>query len=605
PRKRSVTACRVCRDRKKKCDNQRPICGSCIELKADCVYPNQWTDFSYDPASLAILERLNVAVNLLEAQNQKLFNTDGAANVSKPASGTESQAVHREDSRLIKSSSVQEDAHSPEPVEFAASSYQAVENILRWPIFEGRYDPRRVESLLFCSEHIKHQPSAGPRYQNELNNPQANEDETIVSRTAAFLRNVHIKNPILDAQEVMRMSHSIAMNGFKWDAQSCLVLMICALGTISGPFVPETWSAYSLLEPDTRVSNSVSNTPPYRIAEDYYTAARKRIGLLDTSMLSTQCYFLSGVYEMYTLRPLQAWKSFHQACTCFQTYLKAMSKQNRHQSEAVKNLEHRLYWSCLKSECEIRNEIDVPSSGLDQVSYTNAFPSPPVEDPRTQPSGFGGQMGDSTPQEMTGPDTEQSWFYYLAEIAIRRIANRITNAFYLKDSSVWSNTSLDEMIRDSDELELQLDQWNENLPERLKRREGNAPDELCCMASGRFEDFRERVFRPFLYLAVHNQGNEELRERVDPLVQKHLDACVAWIQQCSAHHRHHGIWYVLRQEFGIALMILAAIKSGMVREVTTWVRIVGKIITDLEYWEDEASDIREAKMIIQEVALEL
>lgn len=41
PRKRSATACQLCRSRKTKCDNLRPACSKCCELNAECVYEEQ------------------------------------------------------------------------------------------------------------------------------------------------------------------------------------------------------------------------------------------------------------------------------------------------------------------------------------------------------------------------------------------------------------------------------------------------------------------------------------------------------------------------------------------------------------------------------------
>lgn len=40
-RKRSATACQLCRSRKTKCDNNRPICSKCHELGAECIYQDQ------------------------------------------------------------------------------------------------------------------------------------------------------------------------------------------------------------------------------------------------------------------------------------------------------------------------------------------------------------------------------------------------------------------------------------------------------------------------------------------------------------------------------------------------------------------------------------
>jgi hypothetical protein len=88
---------------------------------------------------------------------------------------------------------------------------------------------------------------------------------------------------------------------------------------------------------------SVTNTSEYSTAESYYVASQKRIGLLEDSIITTQCYFLVGVYEMYSLRPLKAWSSFNRACMCLQICLRGQSRRS-------KSLERRLYWACLKSE---------------------------------------------------------------------------------------------------------------------------------------------------------------------------------------------------------------------------------------------------------------
>ena len=38
PRKRAVRACQLCRTRKTKCNNIRPICGACNQIDATCIY---------------------------------------------------------------------------------------------------------------------------------------------------------------------------------------------------------------------------------------------------------------------------------------------------------------------------------------------------------------------------------------------------------------------------------------------------------------------------------------------------------------------------------------------------------------------------------------
>lgn len=113
--------------------------------------------------------------------------------------------------------------------------------------------------------------------------------------------------------------------------------MACALGIISQPFQQIQV---------TQLDNVKTDLP---LADVYYTAARKRIGLLDTtSLLYIQTIFLSGVYEMYTLRPLAAWHSFHTACSSMQLYFK--TRDPRLESCGTQGIEQRLQWSCFKSE---------------------------------------------------------------------------------------------------------------------------------------------------------------------------------------------------------------------------------------------------------------
>lgn len=77
-RHRSLTACQTCRQRKIKCDNVRPVCGSCQKYQASsnsnfppCTYSDSKTDYSsFDRASLEILQKLSS----IEAAIKELSN---------------------------------------------------------------------------------------------------------------------------------------------------------------------------------------------------------------------------------------------------------------------------------------------------------------------------------------------------------------------------------------------------------------------------------------------------------------------------------------------------------------------------------------------------
>lgn len=102
-------------------------------------------------------------------------------------------------------------------------------------------------------------------------------------------------------------------------------------------------------------------------------------------------------------------------------------------------------------------EICLPPSGLSTINYPDALPTPPRGSSNPLPKGSIGDSENHTTTLSVG--LEQSWFYYLSDIAVRRIANRIVNTFYQGSASVWLSIPIDKMIHAASELELQLIQW--------------------------------------------------------------------------------------------------------------------------------------------------
>lgn len=205
-----------------------------------------------------------------------------------------------------------------------------------------------------------------------------------------------------------------------------------------------------------------------REAERYYHLARRRIGLVGRGIRASQCHFLAGVYLMYTMRPLSAWQEFHSATRAIQIYLKgqrcqgvpqAPTAQDADSSLKKRRLEQRLYWSCYKSECELRVEMDIPNSLLADFHYPDLYPSPPdapspVETVRTP-----GSVAHKGPSYRNQRLHEQCWFYYLTEITLRRIANRVLNVFYQQGPQAWTEESLPSMVSMAREFEQQLQDW--------------------------------------------------------------------------------------------------------------------------------------------------
>ena len=211
---------------------------------------------------------------------------------------------------------------------------------------------------------------------------------------------------------------------------------------------------------------------------------------------------------MYTLRPMLAWQYFHQASITYQLYLKMNGRisddgsvlmnrplQTPSTSSRTTRLEQRLYWSCFKSEAEFRIELPLPQTEIAAYSFPNLFPSPPspivagnksAPGDGTSPVNARASSSNISITQMLSPEQEdevklhakrlcneeESWYYYLTEVALRRIGNRVINTFFRQDRSEWMNIEpyLDVAI----EFEAQVSTWQTNLPSAMQKYETNS-----------------------------------------------------------------------------------------------------------------------------------
>lgn len=291
-------------------------------------------------------------------------------------------------------------------------------------------------------------------------------------------------------------------------------------------------------------------------------------------------------------------------------------------------------WELMCPFSELRMEIALPPSGLANVAYPDIFPTPPCPEPSAEalsgaPVEFASRP-ESYPSRALEPDLEKIWSYYLSELAVRKIGNRIMNCFYKDGETSWLTMPLDRMIRVAEELELQITQWYvtewclarnwpadlnlcrfENLPSTLAAvntadtRNTLATEELQFVLHARLFDFRERIYRPFLYLALHHPAEDGVHQTIAPFVQRCVGACLACLLRGTPRHRHHGTWYENRGMFLKSLLIVAAIKSGKVQVPDLWQQGVNLCIAGFKFWELEAPDLREAREVLENLVATL
>lgn len=116
----------------------------------------------------------------------------------------------------------------------------------------------------------------------------------------------------------------------------------------------------------------------------------------------------------------------------------------------------------LTRSSETSIEIRFPSSGLTKLNYTSHFPAPPLattsEDFYRMHSDFGLDLESTSPARIYS-EFEEGWYYYLADIAARRLLQRVISTLYDTGESAWREGSFQSLLQTAEELERQLLEW--------------------------------------------------------------------------------------------------------------------------------------------------
>ncbi|PKX88827.1 uncharacterized protein P174DRAFT_455452 [Aspergillus novofumigatus IBT 16806] len=547
PRKRAVTACQVCRARRTKCDNLKPSCSFCLKVGAKCIQSP--VDLSsYDPASIKILERLDEI-------EQHILRSQGASTDFLPKSPE----------NVLPKSTVTSKVETVDP---ARVLVQPLENILQWQCLG--LDP--------TTPGMQEQPSqAWSDITNHLAAVDLNAQFT-GSAVDRFFTHVHVKNPILNERETRRLITRISMHGIDWSPDSCLALLVCALGTLTTPF----GEAQCQTHPGTEV---------YQTAQSLYTAAQKRIGSVFCSggLREAQCLFLSGVYMMSIFQREHAWRYFLQALACCQQFsFLRPGKGSGVPLQSNRIAEQAIYWSAWKSEREIRLDLQAPDFALSQAElaiYPPFFPTPP-ESHEVIPA--------SDPTAMAMDEIAQrerlAWYFYLSEISLRRLHFRVASSILHMPVPSESDL-LEELAKATEEHEEQAQEWVTALPTILSLQAPPGNDDVChFILRGHLLNFYEMIYWPFVDAAINRTGFQHTHRQsplLRSLVQKGL-------------HRH-----VER----IALILLAAasvVQSSLEQGVPSplilpenWEHAVALAIDLNRYWEGESADCRFMRPILE------
>lgn len=430
-------------------------------------------------------------------------------------------------------------------------------HLLQWPIIRDLvsqpYDPQILLQLEMTREELR------------FNNSSTLDLSDTAAYVQAFFDNVNIWYACLNPYKWRSYYTAALANNFREGTESCIVLLVLALGCASS-------------------AGSISHIPldeqPPGMA--FFEAAWALVPGLMTrnTLISAQCMTLASAYLFYLVRPLEAWALLNSTSVKLQLLL---GKPDRI-PPGSEELGQRVYWNTLLFESDLLAELDLPHSGIVQLEETIGLPG-----------GF--------EEEDEDPVGKDELWYFLAEIALRRLLNRVSHLIY-SDRPNTSITSLEAVVS---ELDYQLTQWYENLPLHLQFPYSREPlsDPVQTVLRLRYFACRTIIFRPYTLAVLENEQaahDSAVRENC----RKCLDACIRQLEHITAHHAGHMpyLWQGTLSIVSQTLLVMGATMcpslSSLLPPADQMDVIIDGVIAEIERYVHLAPSLRLSAEIVRE-----
>lgn len=411
-------------------------------------------------------------------------------------------------------------------------------HLLQWPLIRDlvsvAYDPQHLLQLEMAREPLRMTPNSGFDLTNASTYAQA------------FFNHGNVWYACVNPFTWNRYYQTALAQGFQEGPMSCLVLLVLALGSASH-------------------SGSISFVPPDREPPGlpYFAAAWSALPsvMMRNTVFSTQCMVLASAYLFYLVRPLEAWTLLSNVSMKLQLLF---GSPNRIPNQ-WRELSVRVYWNALLFESDLLAELDLPHSGIvhfeERVDLPGGFEDEGAEDEEDEEDGDNDQGKEirATGFREEAAGREELW-YFLAEIALRRLLNRVSHIIYQKDRT-HTLSSLGPIVS---ELDFQLSQWYESLPGPVQFPLTQAPlsNPIQTVLRLRYNACRTIIYRPYI-LAVFENEQAGTDSGVRECCRRCLDATVRQLEHITSHREGHlpYLWQGALSMVSQTLLIMGATMS--------------------------------------------
>ncbi|KAI5917229.1 hypothetical protein F4810DRAFT_65418 [Camillea tinctor] len=576
-RKRALLACDFCRHRKRRCDGKKP-CSTCKDSNADCVYKELPSDRVEDASPSAVIDRLARIETLLEQQSRQIYQLNTR---SSPGSYPPSQADFLtelpQQHDYIPSTAVEIDP-GPDSPQFLIPRNHAtlVTTLLSMPLLRdvlGEY-PRdffyQIEENLPLPGHLS------CLFDGHLIWPPL--DPVILDKLAeSYFRNCHPHHPLF-APSTLKVWQTELLEARQLDKiGTSICFCVYALGAICSS------------QEGSQKRNEIYGLEYFQPA--LKIMIRDLVWSFRPNINTCLALSLAASYFSHLGKPLQSWRMAQFASRMFLTLVERNGSLMQTEFE---DMEVRIFWQCFMTECDRVADLDVPRSGIEP-------------------------LGDKMPlPHSTEPRDNENHIYYIAEHAIRRLLNRIHNALYgtepghassyqaiVADPTVlWQGLSLQKLLSLSSELNRQLEEWYNSIPEYLRPPKGTdpLPNDRARVLRLRYYTAQQLIHRPFLLLTVSRRqeyrspshspmsGSDPFMVPVPVVLEKcqvSINSCITYLYNATEmiNKRSPYLWMFSQGCLACLVMLWLAENSVALRpSVPTMQHIQSAVIANLRQW---------------------
>lgn len=446
-------------------------------------------------------------------------------------------------------------------------------HLLQWPLIRDlvpkAYGPQHLLRLEMAREPLRLTPNSGFDLTNASTYAQA------------FFTHGNVWYACVNPHTWNQYYQSALAQGFQEGPMSCFVLLVLALGSAGHS------GSISFVLAD--------HEPP---GLPYFAAAWSFLPsvMMQNTVVATQCMVLASAYLFYLVRPLEAWTLLSNVSLKLQLLFGSPDRIPAQWRE----LSVRVYWNALLFESDLLAELDLPHSGI--VNF---------EEIVDLPGGFE-EEGDNDGDEAERERSEQSGirkrrhddlWYFLAEIALRRLLNRVSHIIYQKDSTHTLST-LGPIVS---ELDFQLSQWYDSLPRPIQFPLTQSPlsNPVQTVLRLRYNACRTIIYRPYI-LAVLEDEQAGADAGVKECCRRCLDATVRQLEHIASHREGHlpYLWQGALSMVSQTLLIMGAsmspILSVLLPPTARTDAIIAGVVAEVERYAHLAPSLKLSAEIIRD-----